>query len=40
MKKNYIYPSVETAHVAGTTDLLSVSYNVESGDPINYGSGE
>lgn len=40
MKKNYIHPLVESAYLAGTKDLLSVSYNIESGDPISYGNGD
>ena len=40
MKKNYIRPLVESAYLAGTKDLLSISYNIESTDPIDYGEGE
>ncbi len=40
MKKNYIHPFMEVAQVAGANSLLSLSYNIESGEPINYGDGD
>jgi len=40
MKKDYIHPFIEVAQVTEAKNLLSVSYNIESGDPINYGDGD
>lgn len=40
MKKNYIHPFMEVAQVTEANTLLSVSYNIESYDPINYGDGD